>query len=77
LEALHYNIPVIIRKSVSNGLIQNGINGFVFNNDDDLYSLLIDIFNNNILLKGEICIPYNFTKDFNVNQINNFLNQLK
>jgi glycosyltransferase involved in cell wall biosynthesis len=76
LEALNYNIPVIIRDSVSNGLIQNEINGFVFKDDDDLYNLLLHILDNNLLLTENICVPLDFTKDFNVNQINNFLKKL-
>lgn len=77
LESLHYNIPVIIRESVSNGLIQDKINGFVFNNDDGLYYILSDILNKNIVIKGEIFIPNDFTRDFNVNRINKFLKNLK
>jgi glycosyltransferase involved in cell wall biosynthesis len=77
LESLHYNIPVIIRESVSNGLIQNRINGFIFNNDDELYYILLGILNNSIDIEGEVSIPIDFTKEFNVNLINNFLKDLK
>ena len=77
LESLHYNIPVIIREAVSNGLIQNKINGFVFNNDDDLYHILFDILNKSIVIEGDVFMPIDFTKDFNVNRINNFLKNLK
>lgn len=73
LESLHYNIPVIIRESVSNGLIKDGINGFVFNNDDDLYNILFNILNRTIGIEGKISIPINFTKKFNINRINKFL----
>ena len=77
LESLHYGIPVIIRESVSNGLIHDEVNGFLFNDDDDLYYLIVDILKNNILLTENISIPMEFTKDYNVEKINEFLIRLK
>jgi glycosyltransferase involved in cell wall biosynthesis len=76
LESLHYGIPVIVRESVSNGLVINLKTGIVFNDDIDLHHVLLDILNNKVILTGKIAIPIEYTKDFNVKRINKFLKEL-
>jgi glycosyltransferase involved in cell wall biosynthesis len=76
IESLFYETPVIIRNSVSNGLIKDDINGFIFQDDTDLYHILYNILTRNYILKGQNLIPISFTKQYNIQLLNNFLNKL-
>ena len=58
------------------GSIKDDINGFTFQDDTDLYYILYNILTRNYILKGKNLLPISFTKQYNIQLLNNFLNKL-
>ena len=78
IESLFLGLPVIIRKKIAENLVVDGVNGYIFNNKNELTQILLKIIKNKIIIKNKNnLLPDDFRSNNVINKYSELLKNIK